>query len=70
LPKDLLAELNVGVKSLRLFVNALNLWTATSYRGWDPEVNSDFNANNIAQGNDFYTPPQPRTFTFGINVGF
>jgi TonB-linked SusC/RagA family outer membrane protein len=70
LPKDLLAELNVGVKSLRLFVNALNLWTATSYRGWDPEVNSDFNASNIAQGNDFYTPPQPRTFTFGINVGF
>jgi TonB-dependent starch-binding outer membrane protein SusC len=70
LPKDVLTSLNIGVSSLRLFVNALNLWTATSYRGWDPEVNSDFNSSNIAQGNDFYTPPQPRTFTFGVNIGF
>lgn len=70
LPKDLLSSMNIGVNSVRIFVTGLNLWTATSYKGWDPEVNADYQATNIAQGNDFYTPPQPRTITFGINVGF
>jgi hypothetical protein len=70
LPKDFLAGLNLGVNNVRVFVTGLNLWTVTSYRGWDPEVNADYSASNISQGNDFYTPPQPRTITFGINVGF
>jgi hypothetical protein len=47
--------------------------TITNYPYWDPEVNADIQAAanvNIAHGNDFYTPPQPRTIMFGVNIGF
>jgi TonB-linked SusC/RagA family outer membrane protein len=56
---------------VRLYVSALNLLTFTNkYPLWDPEVNADTFDSNIAKGNDFYTPPQPKTILFGINVGF
>ena len=65
------------LQSARLFVQALNLVTFTKYKGWDPEVSTDYltgsastSQNNISQGIDFYTAPQPRTFTVGVNVGF
>ncbi len=65
---------NVNLRSLRLFVTVQNLLTFTDYKGWDPEVNylgtgrTQTNVNLI-QGIDFYTAPQARTFTFGVNVG-
>ncbi len=68
LPKEWISDL--GVNNVRVFVTGLNLLTFTKYVGWDPEVNSDFAVTNISQGVDFYTPPQARTFMFGINVGF
>lgn len=68
LPKEWLQDL--GVTNVRVFVSGLNLLTITKYVGWDPEMNSDFTVTNISQGVDFYTPPQARTFMFGINVGF
>jgi hypothetical protein len=40
----------------------------TNYKGYDPEVNTTY-AGNINLGHDFYTPPQARTITFGINLG-
>jgi TonB-linked SusC/RagA family outer membrane protein len=63
------------MQSVRVFAQALNLITITNYQGWDPEVNTDYLATNTTQGNinqgiDFYTAPQPRTITFGVNVGF
>ena len=63
------------LQSVRVFAQGLNLVTFTGYKGWDPEVNTDYLASNTTQGNinqgiDFYTAPQPRTITFGINVGF
>jgi TonB-dependent starch-binding outer membrane protein SusC len=63
---------NYGVNSLRVFVRGLNLLTFTKYPGWDPEA-SYFGigtANTIQQGWDFYNAPQPRTITFGVNIGF
>ncbi len=68
LPKTLInrAKLN----SVRVFVTGLNLLTFTNYAGWDPEVNADDIVTNIAQGYDFYTAPQARTITGGINIGF
>jgi len=60
----------IKVDKLRVFVNAYNLFVITHYTGWDPEVNTDFLASNINLGNDFYSAPQPRTVTFGVNVGF
>lgn len=65
------------LQSARVFVQALNLLTFTKYKGWDPEVSTDYltgtgstSQNNINQGTDFYTAPQPRTFTVGVNLGF
>ncbi|WP_151085835.1 SusC/RagA family TonB-linked outer membrane protein [Hymenobacter baengnokdamensis] len=65
------------LQSARVFVQALNLLTFTKYKGWDPEVSADYltggtstSQNNINQGVDFYTAPQPRTFTAGVNLGF
>ena len=59
------------LERVRLYVSAMNLLTFTNnYPLWDPEVNADSFDSNIAKGNDFYTPPQPKTILFGINVGF
>ncbi|WP_426059563.1 SusC/RagA family TonB-linked outer membrane protein [Hymenobacter sp. B1770] len=62
------------LQSARFYVQGLNLITFTKYQGWDPEVNTDYLAgsatqSNINQGIDFYTAPQPRTLTFGVNIG-
>jgi TonB-linked SusC/RagA family outer membrane protein len=59
----------LGSRSLRVYVQGQNLVTWTDYSGFDPEVN--FNgAANITRGVDFYTLPQARTYTIGLNVGF
>lgn len=55
---------------VRIYLTGVNLLTFTPYKGWDPEVNADYQASNIGQGNDFYSAPQARTYTVGINVGF
>jgi hypothetical protein len=68
LPKTLLQKANIN--SMRVFVTGQNLATFTKYTGWDPEVNADDIVTNVALGYDFYTAPQPRTITFGVNLGF
>ena len=68
-PQSMLSKFKVD--RLRLYVSAMNLFTWTNnYPLWDPEVNADSFDSNIAKGNDFYTPPQPRTILFGLNIGF
>jgi hypothetical protein len=52
-----------------VYVRGQNLFTITNYKGWDPEVNADYQASNINQGVDFYSVPQLRTVVFGINIG-
>lgn len=66
-PKQLLAKYKID--RLRVFMNAFNLFKITKYKGWDPEVNADFQSSNINLGVDFYSSPQPRTITFGVNIG-
>ncbi len=61
--------------NLRIYVAATNLFTFTDYKGWDPEVNytgvsRSTQNTNIIQGYDFYTAPQARTYTLGINISF
>ncbi|GAB4011480.1 TonB-dependent receptor [Spirosoma migulaei] len=68
LPKALINK--AKLTNVRLFVTGQNLLTFTNYAGWDPEVNADYIVSNIAQGYDFYTAPQARTITGGINIGF
>ena len=68
LPKPIASRLKL--ERIRIYVTGQNLFTFTGYKGWDPEVNADFSASNIVQGNDFYSAPQPKTITAGINLGF
>ena len=56
----------IFISSLRLFVSAENLVTLTKYHGYDPEISS----GGTSLGIDFGVYPQPRTFSFGVNVGF
>lgn len=58
------------IDRMRVYLSGMNLATFTKYPLWDPEVNSDSFSSNFAIGNDFYTPPQPRTFLVGLNLGF
>jgi TonB-linked SusC/RagA family outer membrane protein len=67
LPASLAPRL--GYRTARVYVQAQNLVTLTQYSGFDPEVSANGQAT-IARGADFYTLPQPRTITFGVNVGF
>ncbi len=67
-PKEMIERLKL--ERLRVYVSGMNLATFTKYPLWDPEVNSDSFSSNFAIGNDFYTPPQPRTFLVGLNIGF
>lgn len=66
-PAKFLSKLKI--ERLRIYASAMNLLTFTDYPYWDPEVNSDTFDSNISKGNDFYTPPQPRTILFGVNIG-
>lgn len=59
---------SLKVESARIYVSANNLFTFTKYTGYDPEVNTQF-IGNVNLGHDFYTPPQARTISVGINVG-
>jgi TonB-linked SusC/RagA family outer membrane protein len=54
---------------LRVYVRAQNLFTFTNYKGWDPEVTADFYNDNINKGYDFYSAPQFKTITVGLNIG-
>lgn len=60
----------VHLASARIFFTGVNLLTFTKYKGSDPEVNADYVAGNIGQGNDFYSAPQLRTYTLGASIGF
>ncbi len=63
----LLSKLHID--KIRIYARAQNLFTFTKYKGWDPEVNADYQASNINQGVDFYSAPQLKTIVFGINIG-
>jgi len=67
LPSDILDRFKVA--SLRVYFTGQNLLTFTNYKGWDPEVNTDY-LSSFYMANDFYSAPQAKTFSVGINVGF
>jgi len=67
MPKKIISK--VKLDRMRIFVQAQNLLTFTKYKGWDPEVSTDFLNDNITSGCDFYSAPQARSIVFGINIG-
>jgi TonB-linked SusC/RagA family outer membrane protein len=68
LPTSLISRAKLS--KVRVYASGQNILTFTDYEGWDPEVNSDTYAGNVNQGVDFYSAPQAKTITFGINIGF
>ncbi len=59
------------LQSVRVYLTAQNLATFTKYTGYDPEVNTfGLGSTIVALGHDFYTPPLPKTFLAGVNLGF
>ncbi|SNR93959.1 SusC/RagA family TonB-linked outer membrane protein [Hymenobacter mucosus] len=66
IPKEVVAKARLN--SLRLYVQAANLFTITPYSGLDPEVNSQSGVSNT-KNFDWATVPQPRTFQVGLTVG-
>ena len=58
----------LAMKSLRVYFQGDNLWLATRYSGWDPEVSNNLDPRFM--GVDNVSVPQPRMFCFGLNVTF
>ena len=66
-PKEMLSK--AYISNARIYLTAENLFTATNYSGYDPEVNA-FGGNNLVQGVDYGTYPQARSIIFGVNLSF
>jgi TonB-linked SusC/RagA family outer membrane protein len=58
-PKAFIKKAKIG--NLRVFISGKNLYTSTDWLGSDPESGG-------SSSSDFY--PMPRSFTFGLNMGF
>ncbi len=56
------------MSSARFYLSGMNLLTFTKYIA-DPEVNT-YVIGNIAGGQDFFSIPQARTITAGVNIRF
>ena len=67
LPPQLSGRL--GMRQLRVYVSGQNLFTATGYSWYDPEISSR-GTNDLTLGWDDSGYPGIRTVTFGMNVGF
>jgi len=67
LPKNTTKRINIS--SLRFYISGQNLWTATGYSGYDPEIGS-FNQDPLINGVDNGRFPVAKSLTFGANVTF
>ncbi len=58
----------IGIDKLRVYVQGDNIWLYSPFRFLDPEVNTSLNATKM--GLDCMWIPQPRSWTFGVNLKF
>lgn len=58
----------MGIQGIRFYVATNNLFTFTSYQGFDPEVNGF--EDDARFGFDTNSFPQARSYIFGLNVTF
>lgn len=66
-PKEWIRKAKLS--QLKVFVSVQNLYTFTSYKGYDPEIGS-MNQNVFLTNIDIGRYPIPRTFTAGVNAEF
>lgn len=59
LPQKILGK--SGLQNCRFYIQCSNVFTATKYSGFDPEVRG---------GVDYGNYPQSRTFLFGVNISY
>lgn len=65
-----LNKLSSAFKTASVYVTAQNLLTFTKYSGYDPEVNSFDNSNQLSLGTDYNAYPNYRTFLAGVRFSF
>jgi iron complex outermembrane receptor protein len=59
------------VSAIRLSLTGQNLFLATKYDGYDPEVNSDRTINGVSSyGIDYLSYPKAKSFIIGLNITF
>lgn len=56
------------VKGFQVYVSGQNLWTATRYTWYDPEINTRGGGNSISNGIDNAGYPNTRMYTFGARL--
>ncbi len=59
----------VKIARLRVYATVQNLATFTNYSGYDPEIGA-YNQRALLMNIDNGRYPQPRTYTFGLNLEF
>jgi TonB-dependent starch-binding outer membrane protein SusC len=64
LPQNIVSKIKIS--SLRVYVQAVNLFTFTKYSGLDPELGGD----DRAFGSDTGNYPLVKTYIFGLNMNF
>jgi hypothetical protein len=68
LPANLISK--IGLERLRVYIQGANLFTMTSYKGLDPELQSSDINNTIGFGIDQGNYPHTPSFLFGVNLNF
>ena len=59
------------VDNIRLYATGQNLFIITPYSGFDPDVNTNKEADGVPSFGIEYQPfPKSRTYSFGVNVSF
>jgi hypothetical protein len=61
---------SMGFANARVYVRGQNVFTSTKYTGYSPDVNSNGSSANISLGTDFYSYPQARTWSVGVQAGW
>ena len=59
----------IKVSSFDIYVSGQNIWTSTSFKGYDPEVDQQPTGNAISQGQEFGIIPNPKSYTIGVRIG-
>lgn len=57
-------------QKLQLVLSGRNLWTATKYTGFDPEINTGTSNSAYERGIDHNSMPNIKTYQVGLNIGF